>query len=81
MPAVRAVPGHGPPAVDWPAAIGPEQRYLETLVRDVREIQKNKGKLEQAMETAGTEERDNWALFDDYNARNVTETFVELEWE
>ena len=33
------------------------------------------------METAGTAERGNWVLFDDYNARNVTEAFVELEWE
>jgi len=81
VPAVRAVPGHGPPSVDWPGSMAAQTRYLKTLVRDVREIQKNKGKLEQAMETAGTGERGNWVLFDDYNARNVTETFVELEWE
>jgi len=81
IPAKRAVPGHGPASVAWPAALAPEQRYLEALVRDVRRIQKAHGTLEQAMQTAGTEEKGNWALFDDYNARNVTQTFVELEWE
>ena len=33
------------------------------------------------MKTAGAEEQGKWALFDDYNQRNVTEAFVELEWE
>lgn len=81
IPAVRAVPGHGPASVDWPQGIAAQTRYLELLRDEVRAIIKNKGKLEQAMETAGTAERGNWALFDDYNARNVTQAFVELEWE
>ncbi len=81
IPAVRAVPGHGPESVDWPQGIAAQTRYLELLLRDVRQILKDKGKLEQAMEMAGTGERENWALFDDYNPRNVTQAFVELEWE
>ena len=39
------------------------------------------GTIEEAIKTAGQEEKGKWALFDDYNARNVTEAFTELEWE
>jgi len=79
--AERAVPGHGPPAVAWPKALEGEERYLTALVDDIRKIQAAHGRLEDAVKTAGTEEAGKWALFDDYNARNVTAAFVELEWE
>lgn len=79
--AERAVPGHGPPAVAWPKALAGEERYLTALVNDIRKIQAAHGKLEDATKAAGTEEAGKWALFDDYNARNVTAAFVELEWE
>ena len=81
IPAARAVPGHGPASVPWPASLAPEERYFDTLVADIRRLQKSHGTLEQATKTAGMEEKDRWALFEDYNARNVTEAFVELEWE
>jgi quinoprotein relay system zinc metallohydrolase 2 len=81
IPAARAVPGHGPPTVDWPGALAGEERYLNALVSDIRKIQAAHGTLEEATQKAGLEERDKWALFDDYNPRNVTAAFVELEWE
>ena len=37
--------------------------------------------LGEAVKTAGRSERDNWALFDDYNERNATAAYAELEWE
>jgi len=37
--------------------------------------------LEEAMETAGYSERENWLLFDDVHKRNVTRAYAELEWE
>jgi len=79
--AARAVPGHGPPSVAWPAGLSAEERYLSVMVNDIRKIQAAHGKLEDATKTAGVEERGKWALFDDYNPRNVTTAFVELEWE
>jgi len=81
LAAERAVPGHGPASVPWPQALAAEERYLNVLVQDIRKIQKGHGTLEEAAKTAGMEEKGNWALFDDYNARNVTAAFVELEWE
>ena len=37
--------------------------------------------LNEAVLTAGRSEAENWALFDDYNERNATAAFAELEWE
>ena len=37
--------------------------------------------MAQAVPQIGLSERDRWALFDDYNARNATVAFSELEWE
>ena len=80
-PATRAVPGHGPPAVPWPAAAAAQERYLGGLVRDIRAIISRGGEIERAVATVGLSERGEWALFDDYNGRNVTSAFKELEWE
>jgi quinoprotein relay system zinc metallohydrolase 2 len=81
LPARRAVPGHGPAQVDWPAGAADLERYLHTLVEETRQaIRANIG-IEAATETVASGERGNWALFDDYNGRNVTRAYKELEWE
>ncbi len=80
-PAMRAVPGHGPAIVSWPAAAAAQERYLGGIVRDIRAIIARGGDIEQAVATVGPAERDQWLLFDDYNGRNVTGAFKELEWE
>ena len=79
--AARAVPGHGPKTMTWPDAIDPEQRYLETLARDVRAMIKDGKTIEQAVATAGQSERGKWELFEEHHAMNVTAAFTELEWE
>jgi quinoprotein relay system zinc metallohydrolase 2 len=79
--AARVVPGHGPHAMPFPDALEPERRYLETIVRDVRQLIKDGKTLEDAIKTAGQSERDAWKLFDHYHVRNVTAAFAELEWE
>jgi len=81
VPARRAVPGHGPVAVPWPAAAEAQERYLGGIVRDIRAIIRRGDDIETAVATVGQSERSNWLLFDDYNGRNVTTAFKELEWE
>jgi quinoprotein relay system zinc metallohydrolase 2 len=78
--AQRVVPGHGPVS-EWPAALGSERRYLETLATDVRAMVKRGAAINVAADTAAASERPNWQLFDDYNARNATAAFSEIEWE
>jgi len=79
--ATCVVPGHGPKTMPWPAAIDAEQRYLETVARDVRALIKDGKTIEQAVATAGQSEKDKWQLFAEHHARNVTAAFTELEWE
>jgi quinoprotein relay system zinc metallohydrolase 2 len=76
-----AVPGHGPASMPWPSAIAAEQRYLNKVADDVRGMIKQGKTLAEAAETAGLSEKDAWLLFKEYNARNVSAAFAELEWE
>jgi quinoprotein relay system zinc metallohydrolase 2 len=79
--AVRAVPGHGPASVPWPHGADAEITYFQVLDHDIRALQAKGADIETAVRTAGQSERGKWLLFDDYNGRNVTEVFKELEWE
>jgi len=80
IPALRVVPGHGPVS-GWPAALTDERRYLSTLLSDVRTLNKNGEPIRAAADKAAASERPHWQLFDDYNARNATAAFSEIEWE
>lgn len=80
IPALRVVPGHGPVS-GWPAALTDERRYLSTLLSDVRTLNKSGEPIRAAADKAAASERAHWQLFDDYNARNATAAFSEIEWE
>jgi quinoprotein relay system zinc metallohydrolase 2 len=81
IPAARVVPGHGPVSATWPAALETQERYLQRLRADLRDLLAAGIPMEKAVETAGQSERAHWQLFDDYNARNVVAAYAELEWE
>lgn len=80
IPARRVVPGHGPVA-DWPAALADERRYLARLAEDTRTQIAQGVPLAAAVETAGATEKLQWQLFEEYNARNATAAYSQLEWE
>ena len=80
IPAQRVVPGHGPVAA-WPGALADERRYLERLAQDVRALIAQGVPLAAAVRSAGAAERLQWDLFEEYNARNATAAYSELEWE
>lgn len=77
----RAIPGHGPAQVAWPAAAGDLERYLRALVEETRQAVRDNIGLAAATGKVAAGERGRWALFDDYNGRNVTRAYKELEWE
>jgi quinoprotein relay system zinc metallohydrolase 2 len=81
LPAQRAVPGHGPVTVAWPAGAEPELRYLRAVLDGTRLAIKQGIDIGDAWHHVASGERDNWALFDDYHPRNVTTAYKELEWE
>ena len=78
--AQRVVPGHGPVS-EWPAALADERRYLRTLAADVRSLIARGAPITVAASSAAASERSRWQLFEDYNARNATAAFSEIEWE
>jgi quinoprotein relay system zinc metallohydrolase 2 len=79
-PAQRVVPGHGAVS-EWPAALDDERRYLDRLAADVRGLIAGGKPITVAANSAAASERSRWELFDDYNARNATAAFSEIEWE
>ncbi len=77
----RAIPGHGPVTVELSLAVADLARYLTALRDETRSlIAANRG-IAAATASVARSERHNWTLFDDYNPRNVTEAYRELEWE
>jgi quinoprotein relay system zinc metallohydrolase 2 len=80
IPARRVVPGHGPVS-DWPGALADQRRYLERLATDVRAMVAGGKRITAAADGAAASERSRWELFDEYNARNATTAFSEIEWE
>jgi quinoprotein relay system zinc metallohydrolase 2 len=81
IPAKSVVPGHGPTSAPWPAALDPERNYLERVQSDCRDLIKRGVPIAAATELAGASEKSHWDLFDEYNARNATAAYSELEWE
>jgi quinoprotein relay system zinc metallohydrolase 2 len=74
------LPGHGPVIDNWNDALAAQRRYLERLTGDVRRLV-SQGASISAAGGAAAAEKDRWSLFQDYNARNATAAFAELEWE
>lgn len=81
MPARLVVPGHGRLVAPWPQALDDERRYLTTLATNTRGLIAAGMPMAQAVPKIAESERDRWALFDDYNRRNASAAFSELEWE
>ncbi len=79
--ATQVVAGHGPLPAPWPKALEDQRAYLMRLTADLRAAIKKGEGVAAAAKTAGADEREKWRLFDDYNARNATAGFAELEWE
>jgi quinoprotein relay system zinc metallohydrolase 2 len=77
----RAVPGHGPLVVDFAPAIADLVRYLSVLRDETRKAIAAGVSIADAGRTVAETERRRWALFDDYNERNVIAAYKELEWE
>lgn len=77
----RAIPGHGPASVRWPDGTDPQRRYFSVLAKDLRRFIADGALMQDAQHVAGISEKDNWELFEDFNPRNVSAGFAELEWE
>ena len=79
--AQRAVPGHGPVSVSWPAATRDLVRYLDVVLQGTRAVVKQGLDINYAVAHVGLSERGRWKLFDAYHGHNITRAFQEVEWE
>lgn len=77
----KVIPGHGPVPSPWPSAVTAEKAYFNTLTKDIRKAIAEGEPLSEAITHAGQSERTRWQLFDEFNERNATAGFAELEWE
>lgn len=80
-PAARVVPGHGPPAMPWPDGARALRDYLAVLTRETRDAVRRGDSMSTAIRQLGESQRGHWVLFDDFNPRNATVAYRELEWE
>ena len=80
-PATRAIPGHGPAAVPWPAAAVPLENYLIALRDGTRAAIAIGVGLAEAPTRVATAEAAQWPLAPLYHGRNVAAAYRQLEWE
>lgn len=81
IPVRTAIPGHGPVTANWPAALDPQERYLQALQHSTRAAIRAGKTLSRTLEEAESAPASGWLLFDAYHRRNVTTAYTELEWE
>lgn len=79
--ALRAVPGHGPVSVPWPAGADDLTRYLLALRDGTRAAIAAGLGIAAAPGRVAPEEAARWHLAEAYHGRNVTAAYRELEWE
>jgi quinoprotein relay system zinc metallohydrolase 2 len=80
-PIDRVVPGHGGPSIPWPTGGDPQRAYLATLTRDTRAAILKGESIAEAVDHIAQSEREKWKLFNEFNIRNATAAYKELEWE
>jgi quinoprotein relay system zinc metallohydrolase 2 len=80
----RAVPGHGPVILDWPAGMAPTATYLRQLEDEVRGALREGLGLAETVARLGSADAASrtadWRLVDDFHRRNLTAAYAELEW-
>lgn len=77
----RAVPGHGTVSDDLRQAIGPEETYLSTVLREVRAAIKAGVPIARTLDQLSATGTAGWQLADEFHRRNLTAAYAELEWE
>lgn len=75
------VPGHGDALLDWPEGASDLRRYLHALESDARAAIAEGLRIGDAIGEIAADEAQKWELFREFNPRNATVAYTELEWE
>ncbi len=81
LPVVQMVPGHGRMIAAFPEGAVPTLDYLEAIRTETRAALANGESLSQAIRHIGQSQAQDWQMFEEFNPRNATSAYVELEWE
>ena len=76
-----AIPGHGTSSHHWPQAYAAEIFYLSMLLNETRKAISEGQFLEEALNSIGKDEKQEWLLHEQHHSRNISKAFIELEWE
>ncbi|MHA6261795.1 quinoprotein relay system zinc metallohydrolase 2 [Arenibacterium sp. CAU 1754] len=77
----QIVPGHGRMVAMHPDGLRPTLAYLRALRAETRAALAAGESLQTALKHLGMDLGDQWQLFEQFNPRNATNAYVELEWE
>ena len=80
-PVARIVPGHGPASLEWPGGADAVRAYLAAITAETRAAIAKGEPMSRAVRHIGESQRSEWELFDEFNQRNATAAYKELEWE
>ncbi|MDG1169631.1 MAG: quinoprotein relay system zinc metallohydrolase 2 [Sulfitobacter sp.] len=81
LPVEHMVPGHGRMVSAFPEGAAPTLEYLTSIRRQTREALEKGESLSQAVRHIGLDHAKDWQMFEEFNPRNATSAYVELEWE
>ena len=81
LPVAQMVPGQGRMIAAFPEGAGPTLNYLEAIRTETRAAIDDGESLSQAIRHIGQSHAQDWQMFEEFNPRNATSAYVELEWE
>lgn len=81
LPVVHMVAGHGRMISTFPDGAIPTLTYLAGIRDETRAALAQGQSLSQAIRHIGHSHADDWQMFEEFNPRNATSAYVELEWE
>ena len=76
----KIVPGHGP-VRSKEESLRPMINYFNRIIKEVRIFHNSNRTLFEAQKFIASQNEENWLLYEQYNASNVSKAFTELEWE
>ena len=77
----HVIPGHGRSNLAIQEAMQPQYEYLRQLLDETRQMLQQGAFMEDVIDQVANEEKLKWQLHEQHHKRNVSNAFIELEWE
>ncbi len=77
----HVIPGHGNLALSVDKAMALQHAYLMEVLTETRSMIQDGAFMEDVIDKVGQETKTQWILHEQHHKRNISNAFVELEWE